>query len=68
MDEGFKRGSAFEVTSVQKQVDQDIAWVRSTSPEEALKIKTAKIFMNSEIFVPRFAPQGKLSEDDKTKK
>ena len=68
VDEGFKRGSAFEVTSVQKHADQDIAWIRSTSPEEALKIRAEKIFMDSEIFVPRFAPQGKLSEDDKAKK
>ena len=56
VDEGFKRGSAFEVTSVQKHVDQDIAWIRSTSPEEALKIRAEKIFMDSEVFVPRFAP------------
>ena len=68
VDEGFRRGSAFEVTSVQKHADQDIAWIRSTSPEEALKIRAEKFFMDSEVFVPRFAPQGKLSEDDKAKK
>ena len=67
MDEGFRRGSAFEVTSVQKHADQNIAWIRNTSLEEALKIRAEKIFMDSEVFVPRFAPPGKLSEDDKAK-
>ena len=52
---GFRRGLAFEVTSVQKYVDQDIAWIRHTSPEEAFKIRAKKIFMDSEVFVPRFA-------------
>ena len=68
MDEGFRRDSAFEITSVQKHVDQNIAWIRSTSPEEALKIRAEKIFMDSKVFDPRFVPQGKLSEDDKAKK
>ena len=53
---------------MQKHVDQDIAWIRSTNPEEALKIRAKKIFMDSEVFVLRFAPHGKLSEDDKAKK
>ena len=53
---------------MQKHADQDITWIRSTNREQALQIRAEKIFMDSEVFVPRFGPQGKLSEDDKAKK
>ena len=39
VDEGFKRDFKFEVTSVQKHLDQNFAWVRSTAPEEAINLR-----------------------------
>ena len=54
--------------SVTKRDEHDYAWISTTLPEEAEKLRKEKIYMDSEVFVPKFAPQGKLSEDDKTRK
>ena len=68
VDEGFKRDFKFEITSVQKHLDQNFAWVRSTTPEEAINLRAQKVYVDCKVLVPRFAPQGKLLEDDKAKK
>ena len=58
VDEGVKRGVEFEITSVTKRDDHDYAWISTTLPEEAEKLRKEKIYMDSEVFVPKFAPEG----------
>ena len=48
-------------------MDQDIAWVRSTNPEEALKIRAKKIFMDSEVLSQGLLPKANCRKMTKPK-
>ena len=68
VNEGFKRGHEYEVTSVQKKKDFDFTWVVAPSPEQAKKINTYKIALDNEILDAKFTMREKLTEDDKARK
>jgi hypothetical protein len=67
VDEGFKRDFKFEITSVQKHLDQNFAWVRSTTPEEAINLRAQKVYVDFEVLVPRFAPKANCRKMTKPK-
>ena len=66
--DSFKRGYEFEITSVQKNDNAEFAWIKTSSPDQAKKIKTFKISFFNEIMEVNFSSSEKLSDDDKAKK